>query len=149
MTRHEARQCAVQALYQIDLSGSPALDAISFALEDKSVTDADLAYIRTLVEGTRAQLVDIDERLSQVMERWSTERVGRVELNVLRLAMYELMFDHSIPSATILDEAVRLAKGFATETSGKFVNGVLAKVLPTVRSVQARESETGGKSTES
>ncbi|MFB5191149.1 transcription antitermination factor NusB [Alicyclobacillus fastidiosus] len=149
MTRHEARQCAVQALYQIDLSGSTAIDAIAFALEDKSVSDSDLAYIRTLVEGTRAQLVDIDERLSQVMERWSTERVGRVELNVLRLAVYELMFDRSIPSATILDEAVRLAKGFATDTSGKFVNGVLAKVLPTVRSAQERDSETGGKSAES
>ncbi len=146
LTRHEARQCAVQALYQIDLGGSSAQEAIAFVLEDKSVSDSELAYIRTLVEGTRTQLVDIDERLTRIMERWSTERVGRVELNVLRLALYELMFDKSIPAATILDEAVRLAKGFASDKSGKFVNGVLARVLPTVRPVADGQAENGGKS---
>lgn len=144
MTRHEARQCAVQALYQIDVSDSEILDAIHFVVEDKTIRDRDLAQIQTLVEGTRSNLIDIDAVLSRAMERWSTERVGRVELNILRLAIYELMFDPTMPTATVLDEAVRLGKDFSTDTAAKFINGVLAKTLPLVRGSAKPEERTGG-----
>ncbi|WAH39007.1 transcription antitermination factor NusB [Alicyclobacillus dauci] len=148
MTRHEARQCALQALYQIDISDSEVPDAIAFVLEDKTVSDRDLEYVRSLVVGTRNHLIELDEQLEKIMERWSTERVGRVELNVLRLATYELLYDATMPAASILDEAVRLAKGYATEQSGKFVNGVLAKMLPVVRPDEAVKPGAGGKTEE-
>ncbi|WP_083511425.1 transcription antitermination factor NusB [Alicyclobacillus acidiphilus] len=129
MTRHEARECAVQALYQIDASDSTVMDAISFVLEEKSFSDKDLEYISRLTQGVLEHMDDTDKLLSSVMDRWSPERIGRVERSILRLAVYELMYEKDIAAATVVDEAVRLAKGFASEASGKFVNGVLAKVL--------------------
>lgn len=145
MTRHEARQCALQALYQIDVSNGEIHDALVYVLEERQVNEADLAYVRKLVEGTRSHLIELDEQLTSVMERWSTERIGRVELNVLRLALYELLHDESLSTATIVDEAVRLAKSFATDTSGKFVNGVLAKLLPVARPNDTDKTQTDRK----
>lgn len=145
MTRHEARQCALQALYQIDVSNGEIHDALVYVLEERQVNETDLTYVRTLVEGTRSHLIELDEQLASVMERWSTERIGRVELNVLRLALYELLHDDTLSTATIVDEAVRLAKSFATDTSGKFVNGVLAKLLPVVRPNDADKTQTDRK----
>lgn len=133
MTRHEARQCAIQALYQIDVSGSEILDAISFALEEKFARPRDITSVQLLVEGTCTNLDSIDAMLRDSMERWSTERVGRVELNILRLALFELMFDPTVPDGTILNEAVVLGKDFSTDQSAKFINGVLARALPKVR----------------
>jgi len=132
LTRHEARECALQALYQIDLSDSGVIDAVSFVLEDKSYTDADVDYMTRLVRGVMEHLDEIDGVLAGSMDRWSPERIGRVERNVLRLAVFELLYEPEIPMASAINEAVRLAKRYATEQSGKFVNGVLAKVLPTI-----------------
>lgn len=129
MTRHEARECALQALYQIDLSQSSVMEAIAFVVEDKPFTDKDIEYITRLTQGTIRRMEDEDEVLSIVMERWSPERIGRVEHSILRLALFELLEERDTAPATVVDEAVRLAKGFSSETSGKFVNGVLAKVL--------------------
>ncbi|KRW91972.1 antitermination protein NusB [Alicyclobacillus tengchongensis] len=122
----------MQALYQIDLSDSGVIDAVSFVLEDKSYTDADVDYMTRLVRGVMEHLDEIDGVLAGSMDRWSPERIGRVERNVLRLAVFELMHEPEIPMASAINEAVRLAKRYATEQSGKFVNGVLAKVLPTI-----------------
>lgn len=119
----------MQALYQIDLSESTVMDAIAFAIEDKSVVDKDITYISRLTQGTLEHMEDADQVLSSVMERWSPERIGRVEHSILRLAIYELLKEQDIAPATVVDEAVRLAKGFSSEASGKFINGVLAKVL--------------------
>lgn len=146
MTRHEARQSALQALYQIDISHCDVVDAVAFVLEEQKFSDSDLAYIQTLVQGTLAYMNDADSHLKRMMERWSTERVGRVELNVLRLAMYELAYETDVPAASILDEAVRLSKSFSTVTSGKFVNGVLAKVLEEIRPNHVLESNDHRKS---
>ncbi|EJY55915.1 NusB antitermination factor [Alicyclobacillus hesperidum URH17-3-68] len=122
----------MQALYQIDLSDSGVIDAVSFVLEDKSYTDADVDYMTRLVRGVMEHLDEIDGVLAGSMDRWSPERIGRVERNVLRLAVFELLYEPEIPMASAINEAVRLAKRYATEQSGKFVNGVLAKVLPTI-----------------
>lgn len=135
MKRHEARQYALQALYQIDVGKGESESAISHVLED--VTDSieadDLSYIRQLVQGTQMRLPQVDDLLSSRVEGWRLDRLARVDLNVLRLAVYELLAETDVDVATIVDEAVELAKDFGSDESGKFVNGVLARVLPVVR----------------
>lgn len=133
MKRHEVRQRALQALYQMDVGRAEASDAIAHVIEDEfNPTSGDLAYLRTLVEGTQAHQVRIDELLSSHVEGWQLDRIARVDLSILRLAMYELLEEPDVDAATVVDEAVELAKAFSTEPSGKFINGVLAKLLPVV-----------------
>jgi transcription antitermination protein NusB len=132
LTRHEARACALQSLYQVDVGKSEIFPSIQYALEQANPTDADLAYVRTLVEGTRANVGDIDELLEKNVEGWQMNRIGRIELNILRLATYELMKEQDVDVATVINEAVDLGKEFGAAQSGKFVNGVLAKLLPQI-----------------
>jgi transcription antitermination protein NusB len=138
LTRHEARQYALQALYQIEVGKADAFPAITHVLEDAVITDADLGFVRTLVEGTQEHSIEIDEILMGYIENWTIDRIAKVDLIVLRLAAYELLYAHDVDIATVLDEAVELAKEFSTDASGKFVNGVLAKVLPKVKEVRDR-----------
>jgi transcription antitermination protein NusB len=140
LTRHEARQYALQALYQIEVGKTDTFPAITHVLEDAIVTDADLEFIRALVEGTQKHLTELDEVLMKHMENWTIDRVARVDLVVLRLAAFELLYGYEVDIATILDEAVELAKEFSTDASGKFVNGVLARVLPLVKEVRGKQS---------
>lgn len=135
MRRHQAREFALQALYQIDVGKSAPDAAITHALDAVSgpLDPDDLVYISRLVNGTQANLPVVDEMLTARVEGWRLDRLARVDLNVLRLAVYELLHELDVDVATIVDEAVELAKDFGSEDSGKFVNGVLARILPVVR----------------
>jgi len=75
------------------------------------------------------KLPEIDALLNEKTEKWNTKRIGKVELTVLRLALYEILFDETIPEGVAIDEAVTIAKKYGQESSGAFVNGVLAKFV--------------------
>ncbi|MCL6547952.1 MAG: transcription antitermination factor NusB [Alicyclobacillus sp.] len=133
MKRHEARERALQALYQVDVGKTDADPAIHHVLEEvEGVTEADRRYVERLVKGTLAEAGRIDDLLAKHVQGWRLDRIAKVELNVLRLAMYELLKETDVDVATIVNEAVELAKSFGTDASGKFVNGVLARLLPVV-----------------
>lgn len=129
MTRHEARECAVQSLYQMDVGGSTALAAIAYSVEEKRPSDADLEFIRLLVEGTFQAQQELDSILEHHMEHWELDRIGKTELIVLRLGAFELLHCPDTDIAVAMDEAVELAKEYGAETSGRFVNGVLSKLV--------------------
>ncbi|CAM3793459.1 transcription antitermination factor NusB [Alicyclobacillus pomorum] len=134
MRRRELRQKALQSLYQIDVGKSDADAAIRHVLEEaESMSDKDVQYVQKLVHGTTSHLAELDELLASSVQGWKLDRIASVDRNVLRLAVYELLYETDVDIATIVDEAVELAKAFSTEESGRFVNGVLAKILPTVR----------------
>jgi len=132
MKRRDARQIALQALFEVDLGKGEAEDAIRHVLEDvaEETTPRIVSYVHWLVEGTTAQMVDIDAILTAHLEGWKLQRLARVDLNVLRLAVFELVYELDLDIATVCNEAVELAKHFSTEESGRFVNGVLARVVP-------------------
>ncbi|GGI95886.1 N utilization substance protein B [Alicyclobacillus cellulosilyticus] len=139
MGRHEARRCALQALYQIDVGRVRPAAAVAHVLAEAEhpKRERDAEYVRTLVEGTAAHREAIDELLAKHVQGWRLDRIAKVDLNVLRLAVYELMYERDVDVATIVDEAVELAKEFGTEASGRFVNGVLARVLPAATAFRA------------
>jgi len=139
MKRHIARQRAVQALYQIDVGKAELTPSVRYVLEEDLDFDADdVAFIEGLVFGTRRELSDIDTLIETYVEGWQMSRIAKVELEILRVSAYELLYSNDVDAATILDEAVELAKDFSTDTAGKFVNGVLSKMLPAVQ--EARQS---------
>ena len=92
------------------------------------VRSTDGAYIRKKYENIRENLGQIDEQIAEVAKGWRTERMGKVELTLLRLAVYEIKYDDDIPTGVAINEAVELAKIFGGEGSSAFVNGVLAKL---------------------
>lgn len=98
--------------------------------EEIKVTRDDSEYITTKYEKIREKIPQLDARINEKIEGWDTSRIGKVELTVLRLAVYEILFDEDIPNGVAINEAVELAKRFGQENSGGFVNAVLTKILP-------------------
>lgn len=134
MKRHELRERALQALYQVDVGKAEVDSAVQHVMEDDAnVTPAERSFVQRMVRGASLETTEIDNLLNEHVQGWKLDRIARVDLNVLRLAMYELLHEFDVDIATIVDEAVELAKSFSTDESGKFVNGVLARLLPVVR----------------
>ncbi|OFW75349.1 MAG: transcription antitermination factor NusB [Alicyclobacillus sp. RIFOXYA1_FULL_53_8] len=132
MKRHEMRRLALQALYQVDVGKAEVVPAVDHVLaeSDGVAAEHERKYILTLTGGVRSQVIELDDLLETHVQGWKIDRIARVDLNILRLALYELLYQQDVDFATVVDEAVELAKHFSTEESGKFVNGVLARLLP-------------------
>lgn len=94
-------------------------------------TEEAVAYARELVEGVEDHHADIDELIVRYADRWAIERMPVVDRNVIRIAVFELLWGRDIPVAVAINEAVELAKSFSTDDSGRFVNGLLGKIADT------------------
>ncbi len=93
----------------------------------------DQTYIQDKFEKIRTKLPEIDEILNKASKGWKTSRMGKVDLTILRLASYELLFDDDVPEKVAINEAVELAKKFGGDESPSFINGVLGKVAAGVQ----------------
>jgi len=122
MKRREAREKAIQTLFQLDNIELPVDEAITYVMDDKENT-----FYENLVRGTIDNQAAIDEKLKDNLEHWSLDRLPKIERTVLRLAVYELLFNDDVPDRVVMNEAIELCKTFGDEKSGRFVNGVLSK----------------------
>jgi len=130
--RRKARECALQILYQIDVSGHTATEALH-AFWQNFQPEVDVAeFASALVTGVVEKQEDIDKRIQEASHHWKLERMARVDRNVLRLAVFELLFRDDIPKKVTLNEAIEIAKRFGTEDSGSFINGVLDHISASV-----------------
>lgn len=129
---------AVQMLFQSDLGGS-SLAQIFSSFDPQTYSEeggsrggqlaAAYDYGKTLVEGTLSHLEEIDRLIREQTEHWRLERMPVVDRNILRLAVYEFLYEPDVPKLVVLDEAIELAKRFGSEQSGRFVNGLLDGLL--------------------
>ncbi|KKK33239.1 antitermination protein NusB [Mesobacillus campisalis] len=125
MKRRTAREKALQALFQIDISEAEINDAIEHVLEDEKKD----AYLTQLVEGTVGHKDEIDSAIKKQLENWTIDRLAHVDRSLLRLAVYELMYcNEQVPPNVVMDEAIEIAKIYGDDQSSKFINGVLSKV---------------------
>ncbi|MCM3710927.1 transcription antitermination factor NusB [Sporosarcina luteola] len=122
MKRREAREKAIQTLFQLDNTDMSIGEAITYIME----RPIDPFY-ESLVKGTTEYRDEVDKALSSKLENWSLDRLPKIERTILRLAVYELLHHEDVPHKVILNEAVELCKQFGDEKSGRFVNGVLSK----------------------
>lgn len=127
--RSRARECALQILYQIDITK----DDYSYCSQDfwQSQDEADSSireFADRLVKGTVENLGRIDDIIARHATNWNIERMAVVDRNILRLAAYELLYMEDIPPKVSINEAVEIAKKFGDKNSGKFVNGILDKI---------------------
>ncbi|MBR4758902.1 MAG: transcription antitermination factor NusB [Lachnospiraceae bacterium] len=97
--------------------------------EQLEMTEEDVSFVMDICDKITEKLPQIDERISEKTTGWSIERIGKAELAILRLAVYEIMFDDSIPTSVTINEAVELAKKYGSNDTSSFVNGVLAKFV--------------------
>ena len=129
MRRRAARQFAVQLLFQRDYN--PELDiAVVFRdfWKDNPAAPATHMFAEELVRGTIANLPQIDERIRKVAANWDLERMGGIERNVMRLAVYEMLCRDDIPPIVSINEAVDITKAMNDDKAGKFVNGILDRI---------------------
>jgi transcription antitermination protein NusB len=121
----------VQLLFQLDLNPSEHLDAVfkAFWAIYTGRKDPTLRkFTEELTRGTRENIAAIDARLKKSAENWDIRRMGVIDRNVMRLAVYEMLYRPDIPPAVSINEAVDIAKFFSSTESGKFVNGVLDRI---------------------
>ncbi|WP_028866738.1 transcription antitermination factor NusB [Psychromonas hadalis] len=134
--RRRARQFAVQAVYQWQITGAPFAQIIEQFTTDQDLSKTDVPYFKELLSGVINRIETLDEKLSPYLSR-KIKDVDMVDIAILRIAMFELSYRTDVPHKVVLNEAIELAKDFATDDSYKFVNGVLDKAL---RSLKLREA---------
>ncbi len=132
MGRHEQREQLFMLLFRVEFNAPedmPEQVKLFFEDEERSGMENFADAITQKYQKVMEKLPELDALLNEKTEKWNTKRIGKVELTVLRLALFEMMFDDTIPEGVAIDEAVTIAKKFGQESSGAFVNGVLAKFV--------------------
>lgn len=126
MTRRQARDHLFRMLFRKEFHKGDELDKqVDFYLESVEDTNELKERFNNIVE----KLPKIDAVLTEISAGWKLNRMGKVDLTVMRIAIFEIKFDEEIPNAVAINEAVEIAKKYGEESSGSFVNGVLAKML--------------------
>jgi N utilization substance protein B len=127
--RRLARELAIQFLYQHDVSGGTLEEQLPlFWMTQMEVSNSARQFAEELIRGASEHGSEIDEKIQKYTEHWELQRIAAVDRNILRLAMYEMLFRDDIPPVVSINEAVDIAKRFSTSESGAFVNGILDRM---------------------
>lgn len=130
MTRREIREQIFRILFRIEFHQKDELpEQLKYPIEEDAVLDADSAYIQEKIQAVTEKLDEIDAMINAVAKGWKTSRMAKVDLTIIRLAVFEIKFEEGIPTGVAINEAVELAKKYGTEESPGFVNAILAKIL--------------------
>jgi len=124
-----ARELALRLLYQVDIALMPLDESFAYAVEHMPIDEAGRHFAYDLASGTQQNLQEIDAIIARFAIGWPPERQPAPDRNVLRLAIYEMLYHPETPHGVVISEAVELAKKYNSDESGKFVNGVLSSVL--------------------
>lgn len=143
--RRAARQLALDVLYESEIRGNLPVEAMKMREDEGWVVPSDdettlldtsvdpsaetIAYASELVRGVQEHHADIDRLITSYADRWAIERMPVVDRNLLRIALFELFWGVDVPVPVAINEAVELAKAFSTEDSGRFVNGLLGRIV--------------------
>ena len=127
--RRKARVLALQIIYQHDIASRPLEDTLRSFWESQGLPPAEVrTFAEDLAAGVRDHLEEIDALAAEYSSHWNLDRMAAVDRNILRLAVYELIYRGDIPPKVTINEFVEIAKKFSTGDSGSFVNGVLDRI---------------------
>lgn len=129
MGRRQARETALQVMFQVDVGRADLEQALQNTVREFVVGAEDADFARELVAGALKNLPELDQVITNLSKEWQLNRMANVDRNVMRLALYEIFYRPDIPNSVSVNEAVELAKIFGGAESGKFVNGILGKVV--------------------
>ncbi|MDR2445445.1 MAG: transcription antitermination factor NusB [Spirochaetaceae bacterium] len=132
MSRWKGRVLALEALYAWEAAGAPVGELLAFPWADgeklKTMGDDALVFPRLLVAGTIENIAVIDKKIRSAIQNWDFSRLKRVDLAIMRLSVYSLLFQKEIPASVVIEEAVKLCIEYGADDSFKFVNGVLDSI---------------------
>ncbi len=126
MTRRESREQAFALLFEMMFNDQPVEELAAAASEARDMPVS--AFALTLAAGAQAHLAELDEKIAAYSVKWSKERISRVALSVMRLAVYEMLYEDSIPVSVSINEAVELAKKYGGDEDAPFINGILGSI---------------------
>jgi N utilization substance protein B len=123
--RRKARECALQILFQLEFTSDGPQEILRDYWTHQNVPLEVRAYSEWLVKGIGEHRQDIDRMIQQASKNWRLERMAIVDRNILRIAVFEMLFDKALASPIIIDEAIEIAKRFSGQEAAVFVNGIL------------------------
>ena len=123
--RRKTRELVLQALYQGELLKKPALEQFSLFAENFQLNQKVVPPAKDLLAGLSYRLVDIDSAINVHADNWRLDRMSVVDRNIIRIAVYEILFCDDIPTTVSINEALEIAKKFSTDDAGPFINGIL------------------------
>lgn len=131
MTRRELRENVFLLLFRVEFHEEAEMtEQLKLLVEDlEDVNEEDMEYINRKCHDIISKVEDIDAAINESTTGWKTTRMGKVDLSIIRLAVYEMKYEEDIPNKVSINEAVELAKRYGTDDSASFVNGVLAKFV--------------------
>lgn len=138
MGRRESREAALQILFQLEFSESSEVPDLNQFWKNKKNQDS--AYAQQLVHGVMAHKEEIDGLIQSHSQNWRISRMLLIDRNIMRLAVYELLFEKDMAVAVVINEAVELAKKFGSSESARFINGVLDALS---KNPKARKKDRG------
>ena len=132
--RKQARTLALQALYEIDCVQHQPGHVVDARLAENQIGDQGSTFLRWLVSGVVRHWAELDRLIQQFAPEWPVDQLAIIDRNILRLALYEIgAKEADAPAKVVINEAVELAKSFGSDSSPRFINGVLGSALPTTR----------------
>jgi N utilization substance protein B len=127
-TRRKSRIVALQTLFETDLSHHDPMDALTRRAGEAELTTEQTAFARSLVQGVIEHKDAIDDVIRQAATQWPVDQLSAIDRNILRLAIREILMNNGAPIRAAINEAVELAKTYGSDSSARFVNGVLGSV---------------------
>ena len=128
MSRREAREKAFMLLYQLEIQREDEEAQLASFLEERDVNEQDKPYLVSLVSGVRSTRDDLDARFAPLLKRWTKERLPKVDLTILRLAVYEMFYVADVPQNVAISEAVLLCRKYTNDESRSYINAVLGRL---------------------
>src|SRR6202011_811638 len=127
--RRQARMIALQTLYEYDTAQHPPAEVLRQNVEERRLQPKVFEYANELVLRVCDHLAEIDAHIQSAASEWPLNQMARIDKNILRLAIYEILFNNTVPAKAAINEAVELAKLFGSNTSSRFINGVLGTIF--------------------
>ena len=127
-TRRKARVQALQALFEIDSVGHDVAEVLGRQTEDELLEEESAIFMKELVDGVLSNEGEIDSVIEIYAPAWPVAQMALIDRNILRLAIFEILFNNKVPVKVVINEAVELAKTFGGDNTPKFINGVLGTV---------------------
>jgi N utilization substance protein B len=127
--RRQGRRIALQVLYEYDTAHHDVDAVLARHVELRRLDPRVAEFARELVAGVLAHVDQLDEEIQGAAQEWPISQMARIDKNILRLAIYEILFNNAVPAKAAINEAVELAKTFGSDASSRFVNGVLGTIF--------------------
>ncbi|HVT05768.1 MAG TPA: transcription antitermination factor NusB [Thermoanaerobaculia bacterium] len=143
--RRKARELTLQMLFQRDISQNDAASIVSTFEELQRVRPAIRDFAIKVFEGTLSRMDVIDDMITAQADNWRLERMAVVDRNIIRMSVYEFMYEDDTPKLVIIDEAIEIAKRFGTQKSPQFINGILDGILKRYNLGDRAEKQEGKK----